>query len=61
MTRKKCVICGERPATVPDRERMGRPINRLCTDCHGARLVGDMKFLQAAREKKLAKLAPEEE
>ena len=54
MTRKKCVICGERPATVPDRERMGRPINRLCTDCHGARLIGDLKFLQAAREKKMA-------
>jgi len=43
MAKKLCEICGEKPATVPDRERMGRLINRLCGECHGMRLRGDMR------------------
>ena len=43
MARSMCKICGERPATVPDRERMGRLINRVCSACHALRLAGDMK------------------
>jgi hypothetical protein len=26
MTKRTCIICGQRPAELPDRERMGRPI-----------------------------------
>lgn len=39
---KMCELCGKEPAAVPDRERMGRPINRICSRCHGQRLRGDL-------------------
>ena len=48
---KKCEICGDNPATVPDRNKMGRPINRVCSSCHALRLVGDIKQIIALREK----------
>lgn len=41
--RKMCEICGEKPATVPDRRRMGRPINRICSSCHSLLLIGDFE------------------
>ena len=48
--KKLCEICGEKPATVPDRERMGRLINRVCNDCHYLRLVGDFKKIMELRK-----------
>ena len=45
MTKKLCELCGEHLATVPDRSRTGRPINRVCSRCHGLRLVGDMQAI----------------
>lgn len=42
MSKKMCEICGKNPAEVPDRERMGRPINRICGECHAKRLKTDM-------------------
>ncbi len=53
MTKKMCEICGKNPAAVPDRERMGRPINRVCSSCHSLRLVGDMKQILELRDKKM--------
>jgi hypothetical protein len=41
---KLCELCGLRRAELPDRNRMGRPIKRLCRECHAERLVGDMRF-----------------
>jgi hypothetical protein len=52
MAKKMCEICGENPATVPDREWMGRPINRVCSSCHALRLVGDMKRILELHEKR---------
>lgn len=49
-----CVVCQERPAEVPDRERMGRPTKRVCRHCHGERLLGDLRRIQQQHEKKLA-------
>lgn len=46
--RKMCELCGKKPATVPDRERMGRLINRVCSDCHADRLRGDLHQVMAA-------------
>jgi hypothetical protein len=40
---KLCEKCGENPASVPDRNRMGRPIKRICFGCHSAMLAGDMQ------------------
>lgn len=43
MSKKMCEICGIHPATVPDRERIGRLINRVCGQCHVLRLAGDLE------------------
>jgi len=52
MSKKMCEICGVNPATVPDRERMGRPINRVCGECHGLRLRGDLKRILELHKKR---------
>jgi len=52
VAKKMCEICGEKPATVPDRERMGRLINRVCSSCHALRLAGDMKRILELHEKR---------
>lgn len=39
---KKCSICHIRPAEVPDRNIQGRPIKRICKQCHIERLKGDL-------------------
>jgi hypothetical protein len=44
---KMCELCRLRPATVPDRNRPGRLVNRVCTQCHGRRLVGDLRHIIA--------------
>jgi len=53
MSKKKmCEVCGANPATVPDRERMGRPINRVCSSCHAARLRGDIAYIMEVNKKR---------
>lgn len=52
MAKKMCEICGENPATVPDRERPGRLINRVCSSCHSLRLRGDMTMILKLIEKR---------
>ena len=39
MAKKLCELCGEHPATVPDRARMGRLVNRVCARCRVAPLA----------------------
>ncbi len=47
-----CIVCHRRPAEVPDRERMGRPIKRVCRPCHQERLRGDIiEILEAKRRR----------
>lgn len=50
--KKRCELCDERPAAVPDRNRMGRPIKRICRECHAARLRGDIQYVMEVREKR---------
>ena len=57
MSKKLCEVCGELPATVPDRERAGRLINRVCSRCHGLRLAGDIRRIVELREARLARAA----
>jgi len=52
MAKKMCEICGEKLATVPDRERMGWGTNRACGSCHKLRLAGDIKRILELREKR---------
>ena len=40
---KKCRVCHERPAELPDRYKMGRPIKRICRRCHRDRILADIK------------------
>lgn len=56
MAKKKCEICGEKPATIPDRERMGRLTNRVCSSCNALRLAGDMKRILELHEQRMARL-----
>lgn len=48
MSKKLCEVCGVNKATIPDRNRQGRPINRLCSECHGKRLAGDFAAVAEA-------------
>lgn len=54
MAKKMCELCGDKPATVPDRARMGRPINRVCASCHAQRLMGDLKRIMELHKKRRA-------
>lgn len=40
----KCIVCGEREATVPDRNQggIGRRIKKVCSVCHQNRLKNDL-------------------
>lgn len=50
--KKLCEVCKARPATVPDRTKIGRLIDRLCEECHVCRLAGDLRnVLRAAKHK----------
>jgi hypothetical protein len=42
---KKCTVCGIRSAVVPDRSRPGRPIKRVCKECHAERLREDLTLV----------------
>lgn len=52
MAKKLCEICGTSPATVPDRNRPGRLINRVCGRCHGLRLAGDVREIMRLHEQR---------
>ncbi len=52
MSKRKCVVCGQRPAAVPDRETMGRLILRVCRECHAQRLAEDFERIMAQRNKR---------
>lgn len=48
---KLCESCHKNKAELPDRNRMGRPIKRICKECHADRLRGDILAIMARREK----------
>jgi hypothetical protein len=52
MAKKMCEICGDNPATVPDREQMGQLTNKVCLSCHSLRLAGNMKRIFELHEKR---------
>jgi hypothetical protein len=49
MAKRPCIICRKNPAELPDRNVMGRPIKRVCRECHADRLRGDMKRILERR------------
>lgn len=44
---KLCERCHQYKAEVPDRNRMGRPIKRLCRRCHSDELIEDLLRIEA--------------
>jgi hypothetical protein len=48
---KLCVRCHVNNATVPDRENIGRPIKKLCIECHADDLKSDMQTIIALHKK----------
>ena len=40
--KRMCIVCHKRPPAVPDRNVMGRPIKRVCLECHGEHLRMDL-------------------
>jgi len=48
--KKVCEICHKLPAQLPDRNRMGRPVKRICKLCHGERLRGDVRHIMKLHE-----------
>lgn len=61
MKKRVCIVCWQRPPTVPDREGMGRPIKRVCSECHAARLRGDLAYILECERKKAEMRAQDEE
>ena len=55
-TKRKCVVCDARPAELPDRNRMGRPIKRVCRECHAARLRGDLVHILRVKREREARI-----
>lgn len=51
--KKPCERCRVRPAAVPDRNRPGQPIKRICVECHAKELGGDLRrVVQVEAEKR---------
>lgn len=50
--KKPCIVCRERPATVPDRNQGGRLINRVCAECHRERLRDDLRHVLAVHKRR---------
>lgn len=42
---RACIVCRIRKPAVPDRNVDGRPIKRLCLECHQGRLKGDIEVI----------------
>jgi len=46
MAKKRvCIVCRANPPELPDRNRMGRPIKRICRECHAKRLQRDFRYI----------------
>ena len=43
-TTRKCFKCGERPASVPDRDKPWSDRPALCFECHADRLRSDLAY-----------------
>ena len=52
--KRKCIVCRERPAEVPDRNALGAtgrmPAKKVCGQCHAQRLRSDLdRIIKGAR------------
>lgn len=49
--KRKCILYRERDAVLPDRERPGRPVKRVCRECHATRLLDDLHRILYSKAK----------
>ncbi len=55
-----CIVCRERVATVPDRNRWPNMRLRICGECHAARLAGDLRrVIDVEAKRRSAGVSPE--
>ena len=47
MSDKKCIVCGTGPREIPDRESYNHRVKKVCRQCHGKRLLGDLRRIVA--------------
>lgn len=45
--KRMCILCGKEPAAVPDRESNDHRAKKVCRQCHGKRLLGDLRAIMA--------------
>jgi len=41
--KRKCRLCKKNEATIPDRDTPWRQTPDICRECHGKRLLGDLR------------------
>lgn len=51
--KRLCTKCHLRPATVPDRNAMGRPVLKFCSVCHSSLLRSDLSNILDDHFKKI--------
>lgn len=54
-SKRFCNVCHERVATIPDREIFGKPIPRVCSECHANRLKNDFIGILEVERKRVKK------
>ncbi len=50
----KCIICGERPSAVPDRNTLSSR-KKICTKCNAERLRDDLRYVLTVEKKRKEK------
>lgn len=50
--KKMCIVCHVNPAEIPDRNRMGSPLKRICKKCHVERLKQDFENIVVLENRK---------
>ena len=52
--KRKCIVCWTNDAEVPDRDQggIGRPIKKVCRECHSKRLARDLECILARHYEK---------
>jgi hypothetical protein len=58
VSRRLCKLCRKNPAAVPDRESGSSRI-AVCRQCHGQRLLGDMRQIMKKYDAETRRIAPE--
>jgi hypothetical protein len=48
--KRMCILCGKEPAVVPDRDSNDHRTKKVCRQCHGKRLLGDLRAIMSTEK-----------